>query len=572
MPNDTESIRGFKDTPITDLSQETLGLGEYADALSEFVLACDTPMTIALQGDWGSGKTSLMNLIRSQVVTANRNIKGVWFNTWQYSQFSQGDMLPLAMISQFISQIGGNEDNSALKKTINMLGKGLRFGAAMVATYATSDSGAVQTAKDAASGEATDSAAQLAKLKGQLEALVAKQSAQRIVVFVDDLDRLVPEKAVELLESLKLFLDLDRCVFLLACDYNVVVQGLKAKFAVGEADLKGKSFFDKIIQVPFNMPLTQYRVDTYFVDLLDRVGMSWEESDIPLYQHLVQFSTGFNPRGMKRIFNSLLLLRIVAKKKDVATTLSGAVDDNEFARILFAILCLQSAYPQFYEYLASNSDSFSVSMMDDLRNEEALAAGARFKEVRAELGEVRDRSYFPRLADFMEAFFQGIQLKADTDDTKNNKLSALEIRALQTILSFSAVVSTESAGRTSQRRKTQDEFRNDLSQQERDQFDGIFAYMRANDVDFLMGSKGFSIKNRHGKALIHCYPSSATRRSTVVTRDQSDTYKAKAKAFLRERKISGYAFRLGDEELDVPTLCQLVEVLREASEEAPGTS
>jgi hypothetical protein len=63
----------------------------------------------------------------------------------------------------------------------------------------------------------------------------------RIVVFIDDLDRLLPQKAVDFLESLKLFLDIEGCVYVLACDYQVVTQGLKQKFGVGEAELKGRS-------------------------------------------------------------------------------------------------------------------------------------------------------------------------------------------------------------------------------------------------------------------------------------------------------------------------------------------
>jgi len=54
---------GLKDAPIGGMDEEALGFGTYARALATFAMSCDTPMTIALQGDWGSGKTSMMNLI-----------------------------------------------------------------------------------------------------------------------------------------------------------------------------------------------------------------------------------------------------------------------------------------------------------------------------------------------------------------------------------------------------------------------------------------------------------------------------------------------------------------------------
>lgn len=52
----TSIIAGLKDVPIDSFDDESLGLREYADALTRFVKECDTPMTIALQGDWGSEK------------------------------------------------------------------------------------------------------------------------------------------------------------------------------------------------------------------------------------------------------------------------------------------------------------------------------------------------------------------------------------------------------------------------------------------------------------------------------------------------------------------------------------
>lgn len=58
----------------------------------------------------------------------------------------------------------------------------------------------------------------------------ARENKDRVVIFVDDLDRLVPAKAVELLEVLKLFLDCKQCVFVLAIDYEVVIRGAIEKY------------------------------------------------------------------------------------------------------------------------------------------------------------------------------------------------------------------------------------------------------------------------------------------------------------------------------------------------------
>ncbi|MEZ4251956.1 MAG: P-loop NTPase fold protein [Polyangiales bacterium] len=81
------------------------------------------------------------------------------------------------------------------------------------------------------SGE--DDQADLTKLKDEIanaiQTVLREQGthADRIVVFVDDLDRILPDRAVEILEALKNFVDVPGCVFVLACDYEVVKKGLK---------------------------------------------------------------------------------------------------------------------------------------------------------------------------------------------------------------------------------------------------------------------------------------------------------------------------------------------------------
>ena len=53
------------------------------------------------------------------------------------------------------------------------------------------------------------------------------------------------------MEIVKLFLDVPKCVFILAIDYDVVIEGVRRKYGNDFSKEKGKDFFDKIIQVPF---------------------------------------------------------------------------------------------------------------------------------------------------------------------------------------------------------------------------------------------------------------------------------------------------------------------------------
>ena len=86
---------GYPDTPITTNEANNFETGAYVKALSDFILECDTPMTIAIQGDWGTGKTSMINMVDEKI---KGKVASIMFNTWQYSQFNLGDEPSLKII------------------------------------------------------------------------------------------------------------------------------------------------------------------------------------------------------------------------------------------------------------------------------------------------------------------------------------------------------------------------------------------------------------------------------------------------------------------------------------------
>ena len=91
---------GCPDVPIADIKDDRFNVGQYINGLSSFILTCDTPMTVSIQGDWGSGKTSMMNMVEANI----RNLAlPIWFNTWQFSQFSLGNSLAISMMEVLIS-------------------------------------------------------------------------------------------------------------------------------------------------------------------------------------------------------------------------------------------------------------------------------------------------------------------------------------------------------------------------------------------------------------------------------------------------------------------------------------
>lgn len=333
---------GCPDKPVSKISEDLFEVRSYVDGLCSFVRMCDTPMTISIQGDWGSGKTSMMNMMKENL---EASIWPIWFNTWQFSQFNMGNSLVFSMMDVLLS--GLDCEKSSIVKILGGIAKNV----VRVATDRVAGGVVEGMVSDAMDGESNDFAGEVLALKQKFQEAVdkklTKEHRDRVVVFVDDLDRLQPLKAIELLEVLKLFLDCDKCVFILAVDYEVVTLGIKEKFGENVSEEKGRSFFDKIIQLPFKMPVAQYDISKYVKDMMSKMSITPTNEDVALYTSLIKTSVGYNPRSMKRLFNTYQLLDIISNAA------IANIDANVRKRILFAIVCAQMSFEEFYLYLAS---------------------------------------------------------------------------------------------------------------------------------------------------------------------------------------------------------------------------
>lgn len=81
MAKTIRNLAIFSDKPTKD---DLLNFKDYSDLLSNVILHNETPSTIGIFGEWGSGKTSLMLMIEDQLI--KKNIKTIWFNAWKYNK------------------------------------------------------------------------------------------------------------------------------------------------------------------------------------------------------------------------------------------------------------------------------------------------------------------------------------------------------------------------------------------------------------------------------------------------------------------------------------------------------
>lgn len=346
---------------------DKLGMNAYAEALTEFISGAQSPLTIALQGEWGSGKTSLMNALRSRLVDArDAPYLGVWINTWQYALMSNTDEAIVKILTGLIGQIS-SEAKTTADETKVIFGKIARVGGGVLSDIFKKYTG-VDLEKNAREWNVDGAPAQsgVEDLKNGLAELVGKalekeKGKRGFLFFIDDLDRIDPPVAVQILELLKNIFDIPHCIFVLAIDYGVVVKGLKPKFGAmtDENEREFRSFFDKIIQLPFSMPVASYKIDNFLMDSLADIGFldAAEAKDEKLCEALTFYavnSVGTNPRSLKRLINYLSLIRILIGKTEAKD------DDEDFKNwkdVLFALVCVQVKYQKVYDALQGEDDS-----------------------------------------------------------------------------------------------------------------------------------------------------------------------------------------------------------------------
>lgn len=374
---------GIVDQPNANFESDSLNIKPHADALTNFIERCDTPITIGIQGEWGSGKTSLLNLIENNLDGNNPEHEAnkgkflqIWVNAWEHSLLSKPEETLLKIVNQIINDMvaeldKGDSAKEQIKSKFSVLAKG----ALRVATSAVAGDEATKVVDELIG----DNSNVISELKDQLDSLAKTINEnnkgktaryEKIVIYVDDLDRIDPPDAVAILELLKNIFNVKHCIFVLAIDYQVVIKGLKDKFGerTDENEWEFRAFFDKIIQLPFMMPVSQYDIGNYVEELLIQIGFLSKDQDVidktktpidDMIKEIVKLSIGGNPRALKRLVNSLSLIQIFAdlkKEEDAVNIDSDILNETEKDMLMFSIMCLQIKYPEIYDVISKYPD------------------------------------------------------------------------------------------------------------------------------------------------------------------------------------------------------------------------
>ena len=328
MPqNELQHLGLLSDDPIRDRARDGLGLVKQADVVARAALGSEGPLTIGVFGSWGMGKTSVLHLARGFIEeqVSRTEVTTVLFNAWQYEQ-EETPLVPLiASILQELEDGGAGRKSrlvAALRAALYGLSVHIKGGVPSLAEVnLTFD--AERSSRRFESLQAQWVEQQMERclyhnsLKALRQAQRSDQERHRVVVFVDDLDRCFPDRAVRLLESIKLVLSEPGFIFVLAVDRGVLDAYLDKRFSESfglQEQERGQTYLAKFIQLPLWIPPHEGRFDGLVNRLLETPALAAYRKDLaPLCQEIA-LACGHNPRHLIRFLNDLLVERFLSEE------------------------------------------------------------------------------------------------------------------------------------------------------------------------------------------------------------------------------------------------------------------
>ncbi|MGV3288762.1 KAP family P-loop NTPase fold protein [Bacillus wiedmannii] len=275
----------------------------YEVAISERM----NPLTIGLFGNWGSGKSTLLHLIEKKVLNERKeaqNIAVVSVNAWMFEGY---DDAKTALMESILRSMQENEEivqttGGKIKKLLKRVDwirvgstvakKGIPLGLSLLAGNPLPMLMSGLSANDfddekkiekhmetyknlkeeyIKQEEEKNVIDNIRKFREEFGGLINESGIDNLIIIIDDLDRCNPDRIVETLEAIKLFLSVEKTTFIIAMDEDVITYSIKRKYPqLEEIDIDvSKDYIEKIIQLPISVSeLSEIDVKNYMLLLV----------------------------------------------------------------------------------------------------------------------------------------------------------------------------------------------------------------------------------------------------------------------------------------------------------------
>jgi predicted KAP-like P-loop ATPase len=278
----------------------------------------DQPVTVGVHGDWGAGKSSVLEMIEAGF-EGEPKVLCLKFNGWRFQGFEDAK---IALIEGIVTGLiekrpAVTKAGEAVKDVFRRIdwlkvakkAGGLAFTAftgiptpdqiqtivgtlegfvADPAKLATKENleaaveGVKGLLKPKSDGESTNVPEEINAFRKAFDDLLEKAGVEQLVVLIDDLDRCLPDTAIETLEAVRLFVFTSRTAFVVAADEAMIEYSVRKHFP-DLPDTTGpqtyaRNYLEKLIQIPFRIPALGDTETRIYVTLL-LIGAELGEND-----------------------------------------------------------------------------------------------------------------------------------------------------------------------------------------------------------------------------------------------------------------------------------------------------
>ncbi|WP_120493046.1 KAP family P-loop NTPase fold protein [Microbacterium phyllosphaerae] len=395
--------------------RDLLAFRAVAETVADAIFDDDLdPIAVGLSGAWGSGKTSVLELVVEEIKNRSAEADGkvlvVSTQPWRYDPVVGPKE---SLIAEVLGALNGEFDREdpvgkagleAFKKLVKKINwtKAVKMATrtAITMQIPTLDDvfGLVNDDPESLEGEKG-----MAEFREHFQALLADPALQhisRVVVLVDDLDRCLPDTVVETLEAIRLFLSAKGMSFVIAADEDRVADAIqqKLKTPVDEKDdeTPAKLYLHKIVQTTIPVPaLSRFDTEAYLFLLLGKAGLDDDAyvalvekcdelrvsgggldaievaEDSPLADHLVTAARltpilyekfHGNPRRIKRFLNDLNVRQSIAGRRGINLA------PDAVAKLMVLERILTRDFEQVLDWLATNQLRDKLDALDAVAN------------------------------------------------------------------------------------------------------------------------------------------------------------------------------------------------------------
>ena len=348
--------------------EPVLDFEAYSNTLVDIIKQSYPKFSIGIYGEWGSGKSKLMKVLEGKL-RDDDNLMTVWFNAWRYEREDQFAVVALLKTIAYAMEKHPiyKDLKPILLRAVKIFTKGFL---SQVASKYIGEKGVEEFKTQllpqmdllAEMDKDTIYFDGIRKIEDEIQNIIRKNPLSRIVVFIDDLDRCSPQKALEVFESIKVFLDIDGFVYVIGLSYETISKLITATYK--ESGITGEQYIKKIIQIPIIIPeWNNHDIRILIEDLLKRNLIHGKyQTIIKENINLIVEAVENNPRELKRFINNFIVAyEIYSKNEKVAP------------KELLVVQAIHVRWSNFYRLMVNFDIDFHkevklyTQMSDDIR-------------------------------------------------------------------------------------------------------------------------------------------------------------------------------------------------------------